>query len=81
MSVSQILKELGPRSEGTHEGTVWTILARARQNGLVSRDKKGRTYFYALTDGGIRRTKWILKKKAKALKIAANPNRDKEDEV
>jgi len=77
MSVSQVLGELGPRSSGTHEGTVWTILARARQNGLVSREKRGRTYFYSLTDGGIRRVEWIQKKKAKVLKIAANPKEEK----
>jgi DNA-binding transcriptional regulator PaaX len=73
MSATQILKNLGPHSEGTHEGTIWTILCRARHNGLVSRKKAGRSFFYELTDGGNRRVKWILGKKVKVMKIAANP--------
>jgi predicted transcriptional regulator len=79
LPVVQILDALGPRGEGVHEGTVWTILARARQNGLVTRKKDGRTYFYSLTDGGVRRVEWLLKKKTKVMKVAANPK--EKDEV
>lgn len=78
-SVAQILNAIGPRSKGVHDGTVWTILARARHHGLVCRELAGRTYFYELTAGGLRRVAWILGQKKAAIKAVGNPKRDKEE--
>ena len=75
----QILSSLGPRRETVHQGTVWTILSRARMNGLVSREKVGRAFFYSLTGGGERRVEWILSQKQKQVRrVAANPKEKEE---
>lgn len=78
----QILSSLRPRRETVHQGTIWTILSRARMNGLVSREKIGRAFFYSLTGGGKRRVEWILsmkkEEKKEVRRIAANPKEKEE---
>lgn len=79
-TVDQIVERIVPRSEGVNNGTVWTILERARENGLVTcgiKAEQKRPYRYALTEGGLRRVAWIkgkLKMKLKpAVRAVANP--------
>ena len=72
--IDEILERLGPRSGGVSAGTIWTILDRARNNGLVRREKRGRIFFYELTDGGYRRVAWIKgAKAARRPRAVANP--------
>lgn len=85
-SIDGILERLGPHSETVNHGTIWTILERARGNGLVSRapiSERKRPHIYTLTDGGLRRIAWIKSKfkrklKPAELKIAANPIEEEE---
>lgn len=80
-SIDEILERLGPRSDGVSTGTIWTILDRARHNGLVRREKEGRTFFYELTDGGRRRVDWIKgAKAARRPRAVANPGKNGEEE-
>ncbi len=65
VSTADLLEFLRSSSSAVTVGNIWTILDRARHNGLVSRIRKGRTYLYSLTGGGERRTKWIRKEMAK----------------
>ena len=77
-SSAEILNLIGPHAETVHQGTIWTILSRARLNGLVARERIGRSYFYRLTDGGQRRTAWILQQASKGKRLAvANPKKEK----
>ena len=85
-TVDEILERLGPHRDTVNNGTVWTILERARQNGLVScgtKSEQKRPYRYALTDGGLRRVKWIkgaLKRKdLPELRVVANPGKGEEE--
>jgi len=79
LSVAGVLEAMGPRSESVHEGTIWTILSRARQNGLVRRELAGRTYLYELTAGGDRRVRWIEINRAQdEVTAVANPPDDGE---
>lgn len=85
-TIDEILSRLGPHSETVNHGTIWTILERARGNGLVTCGVKAdqkRPYRYSLTDGGVRRVAWIkskFKRKLKPveLRIAANPVEEEE---
>lgn len=79
-TVDEILERLGPHSDTVNNGTVWTILERARLNGLVTcgvKAEQKRPYRYSLTDGGVRRIVWIkgkFKRKSKPeLRAVANP--------
>lgn len=49
--------------KGVSHGTVWNILDRARQNGLVQRDGPNieKRELWSLTNGGHRRVEWIQK--------------------
>ena len=86
VTINQILETLGPRSDGVNRGTVYTILARAAQNGLVACNKTDanakRPYFFELTDGGRRRVKWIRgrarKKVHEERRAVANPKAEEE---
>lgn len=65
-------------------GAVWVILERSIQNGLVASNRHlpdaKKPYLFRLTDGGVRRVRWIkgqFKKKSKPdLRIAANPGEE-----
>ena len=85
-TIDELLGRLGPHSDTVNHGTVWTILERARANGLVScgvKSEQKRPYRYGLTDGGLRRIKWIkgaLKRKDRPeLRAVANPGKGEEE--
>lgn len=60
LTVSEIFQLV--TAPGVTEGTVWTILSRARGNGLVRREKAADGLWrYALTGGGRRRVVWIIR--------------------
>lgn len=80
-TIDEILERLGPHNETINNGTIWTIIERARLNGLVTcgvKAEQKRPYKYSLTDGGLRRVAWIKSKfkrklKPAELRVAANP--------
>lgn len=86
-TVNEVLARLGPHTDTVNNGTVWTILERARLNGLVTcgvKSEQKRPYKYWLTEGGLRRVVWIksqFKRKLKPaeLRVVANPT-EKEEE-
>jgi DNA-binding PadR family transcriptional regulator len=86
-TVDDILARLGPHNDTVNNGTVWTIVERARLQGLVTcgvKSEQKPPYRYSLTDGGLRRVAWIksqFKRKLKPaeLKVVANPV-EKEEE-
>ena len=84
-TIDEILERLGPHNETINNGTIWTIVERARMNGLVTcgvKAEQKRPYRYSLTDGGVRRIEWIkgrFKRKAKPdLRAVANPKVEEE---
>jgi DNA-binding PadR family transcriptional regulator len=84
-TIEEVLERLGPREKTITPGAVWVILERAIRNGLVRSDRREnpKPYHYRLTDGGIRRIKWIKSKFKRALKpvelrVAANPVEEEE---
>ena len=89
LTISGILEQPFPRSDGVNRGTVLTVLNRAVLNGLVTTnrlDGAKKPYLFELTDGGRRRVKWIRGAKVKRkplpeqrLRAVANP-KDDEDE-
>lgn len=80
-TVDEILGRLGPHTDTVNNGTVWTIVERARLLGLVTcgvKSEQKPPYRYSLTEGGERRVAWIKSKfnrklKPADLRIAANP--------
>lgn len=86
LTIERILERLGPRSEGVTSGTIWTTLERAMHNGLVrsSRSDEGslRPFSYSLTDGGVRRVKWIqgARQFARRPRAVANPGKAEEED-
>jgi DNA-binding PadR family transcriptional regulator len=91
-TINELLERIGPHNGTVNHGTIWTVLERARENGLVSyssTDETGKrprgrpSFWYGLTDGGRRRVKWIkgaLKRKEKPeLRAVANPGKDEEE--
>jgi hypothetical protein len=88
-TISSILGEMVPRSDGVNRGTILTILNRAILNGLVTTnrlDGAKKPYLFELTDGGRRRIEWIHGTKAKVkapprskLRIVANPNVEEDE--
>lgn len=86
-TVDEILERLGSHTDTVNNGTVWTIVERARLHGLVTcgvKAEQKRPYHYSLTDGGLRRVAWIkskFKRKLKPadLRVVANPT-EKEEE-
>ena len=85
-TADEVLDRLGPWSKPITRGAVWVTLERAMRNGLVRSDRRDDTskkpYHYTLTDGGLRRVKWIkgaFKRQEKpALRVAANPVEEEE---
>jgi DNA-binding PadR family transcriptional regulator len=78
LSINEILERLGPRTDGVTHGTIWTTLDRARSNGLVRRQLRGRTYYYSLTAGGKRRVSWI-QGTVLSHRAVANPQNEKKE--
>lgn len=53
-----ILEAVG-EPKGVTIGTIWTVLDRARSNGLVNRVRTQQGLTYELSRGGERRVKWL----------------------
>lgn len=87
LTISDILEQPFPRSDGVNRGTVLTILNRAVLNGLVTTTRgtgAKKPYLFELTDGGMRRVEWIRGAKVKRkpipskLRAVANPKDDED---
>jgi len=83
-TADEVLERLGPWPKPITRGAVWVVLCRAIQNGLArsSRtDGEKKPYHYELTDGGVRRIKWIkgkTKQRLPTMKAVANPKVEEE---
>lgn len=86
-TADEVLERLGPWPTEITRGAVWVTLERAIRNGLVRSDRRDedskKPYHYELTDGGVRRVKWIKgrfrRQEKPEMRAVANPDPDEEE--